>query len=79
VPLAAGIFWKRATVQGAIVSIFFGLTVWLASEFNFAGALVPPQINGLVAAIVGMLIGSLTPQLISERRSHSAHAAADPR
>ena len=78
VPLAAGIFWKRASVQGAIVSIFFGLTVWLASEFNFADALVPPQINGLAAAILGMLIGSLGPQLISERRSHSAHVAADP-
>ena len=52
--------------------------MWLASEFNFAGALVPPQINGLVAAIIGMLAGSLGPQLISERRSHGAHTAADP-
>jgi SSS family transporter len=78
VPLAAGIFWKRASVQGAIVSIFFGLTVWLASEFNFADALVPPQINGLAAAILGMLIGTLGPQLISERRPHGSHVAADP-
>jgi SSS family solute:Na+ symporter len=78
VPLAAGIFWKRATMQGAIVSILAGLIVWLACETNYAEALLPPQIAGLIAAIIGMIVGALTPQLITERRPHEAHAL-DPK
>ncbi len=81
VPLAAGIFWKRASVQGALLSIFAGLSVWLACEANFAEALVPPQINGLIAALLGMLIGSLAPQLITERHAgtHPGRHAAHPK
>ncbi len=59
VPLAAGLFWKRATVQGALLSILSGLVVWLSCEANFADAVLPPQIAGLVAAIVGMVLGSM--------------------
>ncbi len=33
VPLACGIYWKRATTQGAIVSIAFGVSIWLLFEF----------------------------------------------
>ena len=79
VPLAAGIFWRRASMQGALVSIVAGLLVWLAGETNYADALVPPQIAGFVAAILGMLAGSLAPQLVTERRPHASHVAADPR
>jgi len=74
VPLAAGIFWKRASVQGALLSIFSGLVVWLGCETNFADALVPPQINGLLAALVGMLIGSLAPQLVPDHRGSASPA-----
>jgi SSS family transporter len=78
VPLAAGVFWKRASVQGALASILAGLITWLACEYNFADALVPPQLNGLVAAVIGMLAGSLLPQLVTERRPHASHVSADP-
>ncbi|GAA4415801.1 sodium:solute symporter family protein [Quisquiliibacterium transsilvanicum] len=67
VPLAAGLFWKRATAQGALLSVFMGLVVWGAGELNHASALVPPQLAGLVAAIVGMVAGSLLPQLVTAR------------
>src|SRR5665647_409079 len=30
IPLACGVYWKRATNQGALLSIFLGLTTWLA-------------------------------------------------
>ena len=33
VPLAAGIFWKRASNAGAIVSALFGLAGWFAVEW----------------------------------------------
>ncbi|MEN9316517.1 MAG: Sodium/glucose cotransporter [Pseudomonadota bacterium] len=70
VPLAAGIFWKRATVQGALLSVFAGLIVWLAAEFNFADAMLPPQLAGLAAAIAGMVIGTLAPQLVTSPGQH---------
>ena len=65
VPLAAGIFWKRASLQGALLSIFAGLVVWGAGELNFADAVLPPQLAGLLAAIAGMIAGSVLPQLVS--------------
>ena len=75
VPLAAGIFWKRASVQGALLSIFSGLVVWLGCETNFADALVPPQINGLIAALIGMVVGSLAPQIVPDHRGNPSPTA----
>lgn len=33
VPLACGVYWKRATTQGAIFSILLALPVWLGCEY----------------------------------------------
>lgn len=65
VPLVFGIFWKRATNQGAIAAIFCGLLVWipcliLAPE----DAVLPPQMAGLLASFTGMIVGSLMPQFL---------------
>ena len=79
VPLAAGIFWKRASVQGALLSIFSGLVVWLGCETNFADALVPPQINGLIAALIGMVVGSLAPQIVPDHRGNPSPTACPGR
>ena len=73
VPLACGLFWRRATTQGALLSIIFGLVTWLSCEANFAAALMPPQINGLLAAVLGMAIGSLAPQLVTAPATHHRH------
>ncbi len=62
VPLAAGIFWKRATPQGALASFVLGISSWLLLEKFSAGGVVPPQLGGLLAGIGGMLLGSLLPQ-----------------
>jgi solute:Na+ symporter, SSS family len=59
VPLAAGLFWKRATTQGALYAIVAGLTSWLGLEFLRTEASVwPPQLVGLLMAALGMLVGS---------------------
>jgi Na+/proline symporter len=71
VPLTAGLFWKRATHQGALLSIFAGIAVWLATLI--AGPedpLVPAQLAGLIASFLGMLIGSLSPQRLHGRPAH---------
>jgi solute:Na+ symporter, SSS family len=62
VPLAAGIFWKRANNTGAILSAVLGLVAWLIAAATAADALVPPPLVGLVFSIGGMLIGSVLPR-----------------
>ncbi|RQW23282.1 sodium:solute symporter [Rhodobacteraceae bacterium CH30] len=65
VPLIAGLFWKRATTQGALLAIAFGMTSWLILEASYTDdAFWPPQLMGLLMSLAGMLIGSLAPQRI---------------
>ncbi|PTD96200.1 sodium:solute symporter family protein [Pseudothauera lacus] len=75
VPLAAGLFWKRANNLGAALAIAFGMATWLLLEFTVPEGDVEPQLIGLVAAIIGMLIGGyLGPQ--SHHRPHAGHHRA---
>src|SRR6185437_7732734 len=61
-PLFAGLYWKRATTQGALWAIVAGLTSWLALELVSRPTDVwPPQLVGFVMAGIGMLAGSLWP------------------
>ena len=71
VPLTAGLYWKRATTQGALFSIVLGILCWLMFIVTSAGEEVPAQLAGFVAALLGMLIGSLGPQGI--RNSRASH------
>jgi Na+/proline symporter len=66
-PLVAGLYWKRATTQGAVFSIVLGLAGWLAFLVTPAGKAFPAQLAGLSMAGVGMLIGSLGPQAVANR------------
>jgi Na+/proline symporter len=64
VPLTAGLFWKRSTNQGALLSIFLGLGVWLGSiHLGPEDPAMPAQFAGLIASLVGMIVGSLLPPL----------------
>lgn len=74
VPLAFGLYWKRASNQGALLSIALGLVSWLLMEKFYTGTIWPPQLAGLLCSVAGMLIGSLLPNLM--RRDHAAHAKA---
>ncbi|HYC36228.1 MAG TPA: sodium:solute symporter family protein [Usitatibacter sp.] len=71
VPLVCGIYWSRATTQGAVLSALAGLAVWGICEAFFAEATVPPQMVGLFASVAGMVLGSLTPQVIRDARTGS--------
>jgi len=73
VPLAAGIFWKRASNAGAILSAVFGLVAWIVAAWVAADATMPPPLVGLVFSIVGMGLGSLVPRPASEVHSHGRH------
>lgn len=68
VPLAAGLFWQRASTQGAVFSMVLGLLTWLLFLSTSAGEEFPAQLAGLLAAALGMLLGSLGPQAITNRK-----------
>lgn len=68
VPLVAGLYWKRATTQGAIFSTVLGILTWLLFQLTPAGASFPAQLAGFVAAIVGQIMGSLGPQALKDVR-----------
>jgi SSS family transporter len=59
VPLAAGLFWKRATSAGALAAAAAGLAVWLGLEALAPEATVPPVLGGLFASLLAMVGASL--------------------
>lgn len=83
VPLACGVYWKRATNQGALLSIFLGLATWLAIlAFGPEDPFIPAQLAGVLASGLGMVVGSLAPIYIRDTmpeheesylHSHAAH------
>jgi len=69
VPLAAGLFWKKATTQGALWAIMGGVLAWIGMELLSTEASVwPPQLVGLLIATLGMVCGS---QLFPRRSSQA--------
>ena len=62
VPLAAGLFWPRATARGAHAAIALGLAAWLALEALAPEGVIPPPLAGLAASVFGMVAGSLAPR-----------------
>ncbi len=71
VPLVMGLYWKRASTQGAILSIVLGIGVWLGFIVSPLGTTFPAQLAGVLASFAGMLVGTLAPQVIHNK--HMAH------
>jgi Na+/proline symporter len=67
-PLVFGLYWKRASTQGALFAIVLGVTSWLLFVLTPAGEYFPAQLLGLLASVVGMVVGSLGPQTIKNVR-----------
>ncbi|MEJ6002069.1 sodium:solute symporter family protein [Paucibacter soli] len=77
VPLVMGLYWQRATTQGAIFSLVGGIAVWIAflPQVSSLGAAFPGQLAGLLVAMVAMVLGSLAPQWLKNRHEHKRHVA----
>ncbi len=76
-PLVMGLYWKRASTQGALLSMALGVGVWLAFLLNKAwGEAFPGQLAGFLAAMAGMWVGSVAPQWIRNRHATTEHLAA---
>jgi SSS family transporter len=75
VPLAAGIFWRRATAQGALLSIALGLATWIGMELFSADSIWPPQLVGLAFSILGMAVGSCASPAPHPPAAHGHHGS----
>ena len=71
VPLAFGLYWKHANVQGAMLSVVLGLGSWAGMEMLSPEAAVPPQLVGLAVSTFGMLFGSIA--MRAPGHPHAAH------
>jgi Na+/proline symporter len=68
VPLVVGIFWKRATTQGALAATLGGLLSWILIEVLIGEeSPVPPQLIGLAVSCAGMYFGSVLPQWVGHK------------
>ncbi len=63
VPLAFGLYWKRANTQGAMLAIGLGLVSWIGMEITNPDAPLPPQLRRVIMSRGGMVVGSLMPAM----------------
>ena len=78
VPLVCGLYWKRASTQGAVAAVVLGIGVWLVFLAMPWGAVFPAQLAGVLAAFAGMVMGSLAPQWLANSRTPHRPLAAGP-
>jgi Na+/proline symporter len=76
VPLAAGLFWRKASNLGATLSIGLGLGSWLLVEFTIPELAYEPQFVGLGFSLIGMILGSY---LSPNPNSANHRGIAEPR
>jgi Na+/proline symporter len=74
IPLVFGLYWRRATTQGALASVVLGLGTWLIFVFTPAWSeAFPQQLAGVIGALAGMVAGSLLPQRVADHKGHVHH------
>lgn len=82
IPLVFGLYWSRATTQGALLAVAMGIGVWLLFVASpVLSEAFPQQLAGLLAALVGMVAGSLAPQFVPDHKGQVHHytgSAAQP-
>jgi len=70
IPLVCGLYWKRANNQGALFAVCAGISTWLLMEIFNADGIWPPQLAGLLMSTLGMVLGSMLPELTGRQSKH---------
>ncbi len=78
VPLVCGLYWRRATTQGALAAIAAGIGVWLLFLYTPWGEAFPAQLAGVLASFGGVVVGSLLPQWVTDTRTPHRMLATEP-
>ena len=78
VPLVCGLYWERATTQGAVAAVGLGIGMWLLFLAMPWGTQFPAQLAGVLAAFAGMVVGSLAPQWVANTRTPHRPLATEP-
>ena len=60
-PLVLGLYWKKATRLGALLSIIVGGITWCVLTFTSLGDTYPSVLFGFIVAGITMVVGSLVP------------------
>lgn len=76
IPMAFGLYVKRANTLGAIMSIFMGALSWQYVEhFGVEDPLVPSIIVGLGMSFLGMLLGIFLEKFVKKEEKKEHHEA----
>ena len=78
VPLTLGLYWRRATTQGAALSLLLGVGTWalfFIPPLKPWADVLPGQLAGLIAAFIGIIAGSLLPQWLPNHGAHTHRLA----
>ena len=78
VPLVAGLYWQRASTQGAVAAVGLGIGIWLLFLAMPWGEVFPAQLAGVLASMLGMVAGSLMPQWVPNQRVAHRPLATGP-
>src|SRR5690606_30928599 len=57
IPMAAGMYWRKATPAGALLSMVSGIVAWAWFEWYPVG--IPSLVPGLAASTLAMVVGSI--------------------
>ncbi len=57
IPLTLGIYWKKATSKGALLSMGLGVTSWL--YFEYFPLEIPSLVPAVIISCAGMIVGSI--------------------
>lgn len=63
VPLAVGLYSKKATSFGALISIIAGISVWQYAD-HLVDLQIPSTFYGFLASCIGMIVGTLIGRFI---------------
>ena len=68
VPMAVGMYWRKANSLGAIIAMIGGMATWI--YFEFFPVSVPSLVPAVVVSLLGMIFGSLVGTFVFSKKGY---------